>query len=93
MQITNIHICYSRFTAKFRKKRYCPDCKQTAWMLEFYEPWYGTRYTCLNCGREYQDGEWMTLGFYRGSRQKNIDAAQKLWRELPPVSKNHWGLD
>ena len=62
-------------------------------MLQFFTPWYGWGSTCMRCGREFADGEWLALPFARGVRKRNIDAAKRKWRKLPPVSNNHYGIE
>lgn len=93
-----IHIYAPASTAKRIEAGDCPDCERRkrrprSRFLAFFTPWYGWRSTCLRCGREWADGEWMPLEFCRGVREINIQAAKKLWREMPPVSANHWGLE
>lgn len=87
------HISIVRYTAKRVVTGVCHDCKKRTRFLSFFQPWYGDTQTCLRCGRRYADGEWMQLGFYRGSRRDNIEGAKKTWRSMPPVSENHYGLE
>ncbi len=87
-----IHIHAPQITAKAIHKTECPDCKERTAMLQYYTPWYGWDSTCLKCGRNWCDGEWMSLEFVRQSRQKSINYAKQLWRKLPPVSENHYGI-
>lgn len=93
MSTPYIHIYAPRATAKRAHGTTCPDCRRRTWLLQFFTPWYGWHSTCLRCGREWADGEWLRLDFVRGVRQRNIEAAKKRWRALPPVSANHYGVD
>lgn len=65
----------------------CPDCKKHTRMLQFFQEWYGWHSTCLRCGREWDDGEWMPLDFRRGVRQDNISSAKARWRHLSAKAK------
>jgi hypothetical protein len=60
----------------------CPDCKRRSRFIGWSYEWYGASNTCLRCGREWQDGEWMPLPFMRGARQHNIDAAKRRFRAI-----------
>lgn len=90
--MTDIHIYAPRPTAKKIHTAVCFDCKKRTRMLQFFIPWYGWDSTCLRCGRCWQDGAWVPLEFVRQSRQKSINHAKQLWRSLPPISENHYGL-
>lgn len=87
------HIHAPRATYKRAKAGRCNDCERRTRFVEFFTPWYGWDSTCLRCGRNWKDGEWMALPFMRGARQHNIDHAKGYWRRMPPVSANHWGID
>ena len=89
-----VHIHAPQATRKFLRATICLDCGKRTRMLVFFTPWYGDHSTCLRCGREWIDGEWIALPFARGSRHRNIDDAKRKWRSMPPVTKNHyfgWG--
>ena len=86
-------VCTVSYTAKRAHYRVCLDCGKRAISRGFFQAWYGWHDTCMNCGRMWDDGEWLTLEFERGVRRSNIDAAKKTWRQMPPISKNHWGRD
>jgi ribosomal protein L37AE/L43A len=89
----SIHICAPKATYKRVFATNCPDCKKRTRMLQFFTPWYGWDSTCLRCGRMWSDGQWMPLDFVPQARQKSIDRAKKLWRRMPPVSENHYGIE
>lgn len=91
--MTYVHIHAPKATAKRLVKSVCPDCGKQTRFVEFFTPWYGWDTTCLRCGRQWKDGEWMRLEFYRFARQDNIKMARGYWRSMPPVSQNHWGLE
>ena len=88
-----IHIYAPRSTAKTVRAQVCPDCKKRTRILSFFTPWYGNDDTCLRCGRKWADGEWMPLEFSRFARAKNIANAKRIWRAMPPMSENHYGID
>jgi hypothetical protein len=62
-------------------------------MIEFFTPWYGWYSTCIKCGRQWGDGKWLPLDFFRGVRKLNIDEAKAKWRSMPPVAENNYGLE
>ena len=81
-----IHINRPRFNAKRIVRFKCPDCKKNSRAIEFFQHYRGWDSTCINCGRQWCDGEWMALDFYRGVRKENINAAKRLWRKLKDIS-------
>lgn len=80
-----LHINRPRFSAKRIVRFTCPDCKKNSRAIEFFQHYRGWDSTCLNCGRQWCDGDWIPLDFYRGVRKANIDAAKRLWRQLKDV--------
>lgn len=80
--MTAIHIYAPPVTRRFVLARTCPDCGKRTRMLGFYYEWHGATVTCLRCGREWRDGEWMPLPFMRGARAHSIAAAKAHWRRL-----------
>ena len=91
--MAGIHIHAPAATAKSVYVQTCPDCGKRTRMLETFTPWYGSTSTCLKCGRQWADGIWLALEFSRFARKANIDHAKRVWRAMPPVSENHYGLD
>lgn len=91
--MTYVHVHAPRSTAKRAVACVCPDCKKRTRMLEFFTPWYGWASTCIRCGREWQDGEWMRFESYRYARRDSIKSAKEVWRRMPPASQNHFGVD
>lgn len=89
----DVYIHAPRSTAKAVHADTCPDCKRRTRFVGFFTPWYGWDSTCLRCGRQWIDGEWMPLAFMRGARQHNIDRARTHWRRLPPMAQNHYGIE
>ena len=61
----HIHISTSRFNAKRIVRFNCPDCKKNSRAIEFFQHYRGWDSTCINCGRQWCDGEWLPLDFYR----------------------------
>ena len=64
----------SRFT--------CPTCERRRFMLWRHVPWYGVDMTCLRCGEQWSDGERLERPFAPRWRQRNVEAARKLYRRL-----------
>ena len=55
-----IHICRPKRLSIEKRKWYCLDCKQHQdFMIEHFE-WYGASGTCLFCGGQFIDNEWLT---------------------------------
>lgn len=77
MKSENIHICIPKVDMFSLDRGICLDCKQDAWFALFHMPWYGWDRTCLNCGRRWQDGEWLPLAFERQSRKNSIDRTKE----------------
>lgn len=90
MREGEIHIHAPMSTAKELERTVCVDCKRKTIMLCFFTPWYGWDCTCIRCGRNWKDGDWMPLDFVRQSRQKSIAHAKNMWRMLPPISENKY---
>lgn len=88
--MSEVHIYAPAATAKKASAATCPDCKKRTRMLAFFTPWHGWHSTCLRCGREWMDGEWAALEFARGARQRNIDAAKRRWRAMPPKDATYF---
>lgn len=82
-----VHIYTPPVIRRFVLTRTCPDCKKRTRMLGFGYEWHGASVTCLRCGREWQDGEWMPLPFMRGSRAHNIANAKEWWRRISRHNK------
>jgi hypothetical protein len=85
-----LHIHSPSATAKRAVPGNCPDCKKRTRFLEFFTPWYGWNSTCIRCGRQWNDGQWMSLDFYRFARRDNITRAKAKYRAMPPVSENNY---
>ncbi len=92
LHCTMTHIHAPIATAKLAVATTCPDCGKRTRMLAFFTPWYGWQSTCIRCGRQWCDSEWMPLDFARGVRQQNIERAKRRWRSMPPIKANHFGL-
>lgn len=76
-----LHICAPKPVNRELFRCICPDCGKRVFMVSFYYEWYGASVTCLKCGRNYQDGEWTMLGFYREARRDSINIAKTIWRK------------
>ena len=77
-----VHIHAPKPTIKKIHIAKCPDCNKRSRFLQFYTPYYGWDTTCILCGRNWQDGEWMPLEFARGIRKHMIANAKHMWRTL-----------
>ena len=75
-----VHIYAPRPVGRSAFKKICPDCKKESLMLAIHFEWHGADVTCLRCGRNWQDGEWMPLPFCRGARRQNIRWAKNRYR-------------
>lgn len=75
-----LYIHWTKTHARGIDRKHCPDCKRDSFIAWFHQEWYGVDQTCLRCGRQWQDGEWCPLAFYRHARRDNIRAAKKRWR-------------
>ena len=82
-----LHINFPNYTRVEKYRNKCPDCKKRTYKLARFQEWYGWYVTCLNCGREWQNNEWLPLDFYRGVRKNNIDKAKKIWNEFNEKNK------
>jgi len=80
--IDNIHINWTEFTEKRISRQMCPDCGKISYFVNFYQDWYGWHSTCMRCGRQWSDGEWIPLNFSPTARKKNIENARRTWENL-----------
>jgi hypothetical protein len=60
----------------------CPDCGKRTRMIQLFYDYYGWDSTCIKCGRQWADGEWLALDFCRGVRQRNIQQAKERFRSI-----------
>lgn len=74
-----MHINYSHMDDVSRMVRMCPNEKRRRRMFGWFQNWYGWNITCLGCGEQWADGEWLERPFKPRWRQENIDHAKKLW--------------
>ena len=79
-KMSSIHICSPPRTEQRIVSGKCSDCKKFSRFIQFFYEWYGPNETCLKCGRQWNDGEWMPLDFTRGIRKQNIEKAKKIYR-------------
>jgi hypothetical protein len=75
-----IHINFVKTHSRFIRRQICPDCKKMSYFVGFYQEWYGVDETCMRCGREWSDKEWIPLEFSRFARKNNIVSARKRWK-------------
>jgi len=75
-----IHINFVKNHDRKILRKKCPDCKNNSFFLGFFQEWYGWDHTCLRCGRNWINSEWMALDFYRYARRDSIVSAKKRWK-------------
>lgn len=80
--MSGVHIYVPPVTAQAVTRGHCPDCKRPSRFIGFHQDWHGWHSTCLRCGRQWDDGEWLALPFVRGARKKTVAAAKARWRRL-----------
>lgn len=76
-----VTICSPTVIDKKKWRCICPSCTFRTTHVGFFQEWYGWHRTCLNCGEEWQDGEWGERPFEPGWRARNIAAARARWRK------------
>jgi hypothetical protein len=74
-----LHICAPSVTLAKKYRRVCPNCKTRRTFVGFFYDWYGWTVTCLGCGDQWQDGEWMERPFCPGWRKQRIQTARDKW--------------
>lgn len=79
---STVHIHAPQPTMRKARRTTCLDCKRHVVMLAFFTPWYGWDQTCTKCGRQWHDGEWAQLGFYRTARKDSIRGAVERWKRM-----------
>lgn len=77
-----VHIHAPEPEAKCVRWDTCSDCKRRAPFVILLYAWYGATSTCLRCGRQWQDGEWMPLDWRRGVREDNKAEARREWKRM-----------
>jgi len=71
--MSDIHICYSRKDIEDVFVQKCPSCeRENAQFYAWAQEWYGWHLTCLECGEQFADGEWLERPWSPGWREKNI---------------------
>lgn len=76
----NLTICRTEVRSTRRLIKTCLDCKHRGrFALWDYGPWYGWMMVCGNCGRRWNDGEWMPFSWPVSDRQHNIASVKEVW--------------
>ena len=84
--IGQIHINVPRYESVIIRRLECMGCGyKDRLFVTTMEEWYGQRGTCLRCGEQFADGEWLARPFMRGWRKKNIENAKKLFRKFKAI--------
>lgn len=65
-----------------RKYQKCIDCKRKRYFWCIYQEWYGWSGTCLTCGAQFDDREWLPKPFEPRWRKKNVKRARKQMKEI-----------
>lgn len=86
MNNDTIHVCVLQIKTCKLVRQVCLDCKKRSIFVCLYYEWYGPSITCLNCGRNWQDGEWMPFMFSRSARQRSINSAKEAYRNYKVTS-------
>ena len=68
-------ICRPSTEWLYRNDLHCPVCGYQVGLVGMYQEWYGSRWTCLACGDQWQDGELLERPFMRGWRWLNVQHA------------------
>jgi len=76
----DIIICMPTLDHQWISAGECPDCRTWTRFINFAYEWYGVDSTCLRCGRQWGDSEWLPLEFARFARRNNIESAKRAWR-------------
>ena len=75
-----IHISWVETHERRINWRDCPDCNRKSPIVSFCQHWYGVHSTCMRCGRQWSDGEWLPLPFCRGAREQSKAEARRRWK-------------
>lgn len=75
-----VHIFAPRPEMRRAHRGTCPDCDKPTLFASVFYAWFGWDTTCLRCGRNWQDGEWMPLPFRRTASADSIRAAKAAFR-------------
>ena len=84
-----VHIHRPPTTAKSLTRDKCIDCKQDTIFVGIFQDWYGWTETCIRCGRQFAEGEWLPLDFCREARRDNIKAALEQWGDATEAKRIH----
>lgn len=79
--MSHVHIHAPAPTNRAIKRVACPTCKRRTFMVGFFYEWYGWTLTCLGCGDQWTDGEMHPRPFAPKWRERNKEAARKMWRK------------
>jgi ribosomal protein S27AE len=81
----HIHINIPRIDEITIKRRDCPTCEKSRFMVVYFEEWYGATHTCLKCGEQWSGGEQRPRPFCRGWRKENIRTIKILYRRMKKI--------
>lgn len=80
--MTTVHLYAPAPTTRWRGIAHCPVCRaRRRYVGRAYE-WYGPTVTCLGCGDTWHSGELSQRPAERGWRQRAIERARQLWRDI-----------
>lgn len=90
--MNSIHILRGRKDMEEVKTMKCPSCERAeAQFYGWFQEWYGWHLTCLECGEQFADGEWLERPWCAGWREHNILKALLAIDEIPQQHSNSLG--
>ena len=75
-----LHVEFTRYSQIVLRRHPCIGCDRNSFFVDSFQEWYGWNGTCLKCGEQYSDEEWLPRPFARAWRQRNIEHAREHWR-------------
>lgn len=63
----------------------CHDCGKRSPLACLCYEWYSPSWTCMRCGREYNEDGWVRAPLMRGWRKINKDNMRRAWKRAAPT--------
>lgn len=76
----SVHICWTVIEDVRLVRSHCPNCNKRRYFVAWFQDWYGWHDTCLACGDQWADGEFIDRPFRPHWRKDNIESARNLYR-------------
>lgn len=83
-----IHINVTRYDRVSILRFDCIHCEKSRFFVVASQEWYGRIGTCLKCGEQFGDDEWLARPFARGWRKENIANAKKVFRQRKGIASD-----